>query len=152
MAHTPVDPGTPAALTTPLQVLSGGTVLFEAPLVRPGTGRFERNQRGYQAFESDEQVAAGDGRRVVGERTLDLIVTGQDHQAAHAALHDLDAALQSATHLRWNDMLIELAGAKGIISSQPVLTGGPNLRVTIAYLPRRAAGTLPDTTPVLGPL
>ncbi len=152
MANVPVDPGPPAALETPLQVLNGDLVVFEVPLIKPGGGGFARNRRGYQAFETNEQVAAGDGRLVIGERTVEVVIDGATFADAHASLHALDTALQAATHLRWNDMTVQLAGARGITAWQPVLTGGPALRVIIAYLPRFAAGTLPDTTPVLGPL
>ena len=152
MANTPVDPGPPAALTTPLQVMAGESVLFEAPLVKPGGGAFARNRRGYQAFDSSEQTSSGDGRPVIGERTVEVIIEGVDHAAAHAALHTLDAALEAATHLRWGDATIELAGVSGVTNWQPVLTGGPNLRVTVTYWPRFAAGVLSDSTPVLGPL
>lgn len=152
MANTPVDPGPPAALSTPLQVLAGDSVLFEAPLIKPGAGGYARNRRGYQAFETEEQVSAGDGRLVIGERTVEVIVDGATFAAAHTALNALDASLEAATHLRWGDMTVQLAGTRGITAWQPVLTGGPALRVTITYLPRYARGSLPDATPVLGPL
>lgn len=152
MANTPVDPGPQAALTNPLQILSGVSVLFEAPLVKPGSGKFERNRRGYQAFESEEQAASGDGRLVVGERTVDIIVTGDTLIEAHAALYELDAALELATHLRFADTTVELVGSRGITSWQPVLTGSPHLRVTITYLPRFAAGVTSSAASVLGPL
>lgn len=152
MANTPVDPGTPAALSNPLQVMAGESVLFEAPLVKPGSGRFERNRRGYQAFESAEQNSSGDGRMVIGERTVEIIVMGDDLVEAHAALHALDQALEAATHLRYGDVSVELAGSRGVTSWQPVLTGGPHLRVVVTYLPRYAGGVTTSAVPVLGPL
>ena len=148
MANVPVDPGPPAALVTPLQVLAGDSVLFEAPLVKPGAGGYARNRRGYQAFETEEQAAAGDGRLVIGERTVEVIVDGATFAAAHTALNALDAPwARHVPALGARDRAARRHARHHCLAA--VLTGGP-LRVTITYC-RGTPRTLPDATPVLGP-
>lgn len=147
MANTPVDPG---AMPTPetVRIMDGSILLDEFPLIRAPTTGFARNRRGYQAFESDEQVAAGDGRRVVGERTMDLLVQATESRSVHARLHDLDAALDLATALIYEGAVFELAGSRGITATQPL---GRDIRATVTYLPRLAEGVAAGQ-PVLGPL
>lgn len=135
-----------------LQVLgTGGTVLVEHILISVGRLSFERNRRGYQAFDSDEQVASGDGRRVVGERTVDVLI-----QAAagdpHAQLYALDQALEGATALAYEGTTVALAGVRGVTAVQPIGAGARDLRATITYLPRLATGLNSANQPVLGPL
>lgn len=151
MAHTPVDPGTLPAYEN-VQVLAASVVLDEFPLIRGSREGFERNRRGYQAFETDEQVASGDGRRVVGERTLEVLIRAEDGKTAHERLYDLDQALEAADSLRYDGSTFTLAGSRGITQWAPLATGSDDLRATISYIPSLATGTNEAAQPVLGPL
>lgn len=135
-----------------LQVLGvGGVVLAEHVLVSIGRLSFERNRRGYQAFESDEQAASGDGRRVVGERTVDVLLQAVDGDP-HAQAYALDQALETASSLSYSGTTVQLAGTRGVTTLQPVGVGARDLRATITYLPSLATATNPANQPVLGPL
>lgn len=151
MAHTPIDPGTLPAYEN-VQVLAGGVVLDEFPLIRASREGFERNRRGYQAFDSDEQVASGDGRRVVGERTLEVLVQATATKSAAARLYDLDQALEAADAVKYEGATFTLAGSRGITQWSPLTVGSDDLRATISYLPTQQTGSDAAAQPVLGPL
>lgn len=161
MPHTIVDPGSPPDQSEALvellspQLFPGGgggedwSVLAAYPLVRGHQGGFVRNTRGYQVPESDVQRDAGDGRPVLGERTLDLLVTGASVQAAQAALTELYEHLELATALRYAGLVQRVATFRGLTSVQP-LAGGRTLRVTLAYAPAQQFAEDASEQPVLG--
>lgn len=145
----------PTAATLPtLDILGeGGVVLDSVPVIQAGGHAYTRNKQGYQPYAVDEQGASGDGRRIPGSRTIDVLIVNTSSVSAAARLYALDAALQDAATLRLDGTSIDIAGSSGFTATQP-LTGdrAGDLRATITYYPRTQAATNSSGESVLGPL
>lgn len=139
--HALVDPGpvpTPGGLVefiTPLVTPPDEDVLLAAPLARGYSGAFTRNIRGYQPPDTEEQQWAGDARRILSERTLDVIIEGGSIIDAQRRLTELVEGLTQVSLLRYEGLTQEVAAWRGVTGVQP-LGNGLALRVTLAYLPR----------------
>ena len=136
-----------------LEVLdASGGILDTVPVIKAGGHAYSRNRRGYQAFDSDSQAASGDGRRVVGARTIDLLIQAGD-TGSGARLHALDVVIEGAASLRLEGVTIALAGSGGFTATQPLTDDRDgDLRATLTYYPATQAATTTGGAPVLGPL
>ncbi|HEX7038896.1 MAG TPA: hypothetical protein VF202_02160 [Trueperaceae bacterium] len=132
MANVVVDPG--SLSFEEVSILDADGVTLESfPLIAPGRAAAKLNVRGAQAHESDEQTAFGDGRELVGEAALDVLITPTSTKTAHQRLADLLTALKSAAALAYDGVTREIAASTGVTAWQPV--GLNDIRATIGYIP-----------------
>lgn len=152
MSNSPVTPDATELPT--LEILSaGGLTLTTVPVIQAGGHSYGLNKQGFQAYGVDTQGASGDGKNVVGARTIDVLIQDTTAQSAGARMYEVMEALRSAASFRMSGVSIALSGTGGITATQP-LTGDRtgDVRATIEYLPLTMAATDTLGAPVLGPL
>lgn len=152
--HVVVDPGTAPNLGPLLTITNDVIGSMTLPLARAATTGFARNVSGYQPPEGNQQFASGDERRIVGERTIDVILEAPTRPEVHAALNTLTTILHGpgGYTLTYDGTTWEVTNGRGVTAWQQI-GDGKTLRVTIAYYPKYQHGELElDGTWVLGPL
>lgn len=146
---------TPTAADLPtLELLNAsGVVIDTVPVISAGGHAYTRNRQGFQAYQQEVQGASGDGSRVIGLRTIDLLILSTTAAPANARLYQLDAALATAVQLRLDGIVIAISGTQGFTATQP-LTGdrAGDLKATLTYIPTTQAAENAAAQPVLGPL
>ena len=147
MAHSLIQPTLDAG--TKLEVLKSGSVTGVADLITPSRDGWQRNTDSYQTLGSSEANSRGDGRVIIGVRTVVILITPEGSESIYERLYDFEQAVADATHLRWGSVTLELVGKASLVS--PSFHGEASVQATLRYTPRYAQA-LSGATPVLGPL
>ncbi len=150
MANTPVDPTASLPALT-IKDGSGATLDKVTPASTP-TRIFKRNRKAFQAYQSDNANASGDGRIITDERTIDILIFPTSSKTAWQRLEEIEDHLNSAASLDLDGITISISGSTGIQSAQP-LTGDDSgtLKATLGYIPTTPKSS-DGTNDLLGPL
>ena len=152
MPNTPIDPG---SMTFPaLEFLDGSSaVLDSAPVLKIGARAFKRNRKAFQAYQSNNAGASGDGRIITEERTIDILVQKTSTKSVEQRLAEIEAALNTCVSLRIDSgTTIALSGSTGIHTSEPLGSDASgDLKATLGYIPTTPTSN-DGTNDVLGPL
>lgn len=147
MAHTPQNPTTTTGAQ--LAIRSNTTTIVTVDLITPFEGAVRRNYAHAQAFGSTEAVRTGDGRFIIDERQVTVLVTGSSAADLARNIYLLEQALQSSNNFLFDGVTVEFVGSPGITGVQ--YAGATTAQVTIAYAPRFGLGTAAAGS-VIGPL